>query len=195
MKPIYIPNTTVPFAARIDNMFSDDELYLIRGELRSFETKYKPPHETQSARGEGGKILKHNSALWMDEVFKDTSKSDILRINRKVVRLSAQLEAISPMFRAVKAGNINSTLISRYVDGDYYEPHFDRCAVTVLTYFLDKPELLEGGEVSFTDYDVTVPVEDNLCIVFPSMLNHMVSPVVSKGGTRYCMAQFITVTN
>jgi len=90
-----------------------------------------------------------------------------------------------------------ASLVSYYEDSDYYLPHIDTAWCTALTWFYVEPKKFKGGVLSFTDYDIDIEPELNKTIIFPSLVNHAVSPVEvqekdrGKGLGRFAMSTFI----
>ena len=90
-----------------------------------------------------------------------------------------------------------SSLVSYYEDSDYYLPHSDHAWCTALTWFYVEPKKFKGGVLSFSDYNIDIEPELNKTIIFPSQVNHAVSPVKiqdkdkGKGLGRFVMSTFI----
>ena len=96
--------------------------------------------------------------------------------------------------------NSDSTLVSYYEDACYYKPHKDKVVVTSVSWFFKEPRKFVGGEITFTDYDLTFRVTNDLTIIFPSNIKHEVSEISiddehkgSQNG-RFCMSQFLNNT-
>lgn len=194
---------TEPFEyIEISNVYSRDELSTMHAEF-TFLNKtgaLLPPEKSGSATDAGGNYKKRNHAVFLDEVYTDRDTSSVLRHNRKLFELEISFAELSPVFKALKYSNKDTTLLSYYEDGDYYHSHVDDSMLTALTYFYEKPKLFSGGELVFPEYGCTLEPTYNTTYIFCSMVEHAVTPVVMGSGSenqglgRYCMAQFLRFT-
>ena len=90
-----------------------------------------------------------------------------------------------------------SALLSYYQDGDYYESHFDKSAMTILSYFFEEPKQFSGGNIVFSDFNLELNLENNMVVIFPSCYQHEVKKIKMEGTSfdkrgRYCVSQFLT---
>ena len=87
-------------------------------------------------------------------------------------------------------------MISYYENNDYYKSHTDLALLTSLTWFFKQPKKFKGGNLTFTDYNVTIEVNANCTVIFPSCIKHEVSELTMKEedlnnlNGRICMTQF-----
>ena len=96
-KQIIIKNyNPFPFL-EIENMYSEDELKLIWQELEFLNQldKLEKPEETGAA-SVNGEILKKNSGLYLDDLYKSRNISNILTVNKNLMSLHI-LEAFSSL--------------------------------------------------------------------------------------------------
>jgi hypothetical protein len=180
----------------VEQMYNEKELELIWEEMMFLTRpcKLQPPSETSSACTASGEPLKSNKGIFLDETYNNRNLSNILTVNRKLFD-SEVLTWKESWFFNKKYITRDFTLLSYYENEDYYESHVDRATVSALTWFFREPRKFEGGELCFTDYDLTIPLENNFTIVFPSNICHEVSAVKGEnilwGEGRYCMSQFM----
>jgi len=184
----------------IDDFYDDNELNMIWKELDFLcqPLKLNPPAQT----GQPDNMMKQNKGLFIDEVYTDRRFSNILSVNRKLFRLPVMQAFADTHYLNGNIFNCNSdhTLISYYESSDYYKAHSDLAVITAVTYFFREPKRFEGGNITFTEFDTTYEVKNNMVIMFPSILKHQVSPIVMPKDTpkfsgfgRYCMSQFLSI--
>ena len=187
----------------LDNFYNAVQLKQIWEELNFFiyTQKLKPPLETGSAT-QGGELLKENSGLWLDHVFRDQRElSNILTINRKIFFDDCKIFRDSPswFYKHFKPAR-DTTLLSYYENGGYYKPHHDNATVTVLNWFFKEPKRFEGGNLVFDVDERTheIEVKNNRLVIFPSCINHSVIPVTleeeyqNQRFGRCCVTQFLS---
>ena len=93
-----------------------------------------------------------------------------------------------------KANNVMNWLLSRYVDGQYYNAHTDQSPFTLLLWLYNLPKPFTGGDLMFPDYDnYTIPCNNNTGIIFYGPTRHEVPPVDGNG--RYTLTCFTGVQN
>lgn len=185
----------------VDDLYNEDELYLIWQELDfiNYSYKWKSPEETASAEL-NGKLLKNNFGIFLDGkdgVFSDRKISNILSVNRKILNqnILGSYSELSFGYQTALMTNTDTTLISYYEDSHYYKRHKDYAIMTALTWFYKEPRAFFGGDLIFSDFNKhTVELKNNRAVLFPSFLFHEVEeifmPEHKPGYGRYCMAQF-----
>lgn len=199
-----IQHYSSPFPyVHIEDVYSFNELNLIWRELEFLTDTHKldPPDKTGGAKNlETGELLKMNSCVWLEDVYKNPKYCDIIEVNKKIYNNFDQIfRNHSDWFFQNVNINYESTLISYYEDSDYYDPHEDNATVTCLTWFYKEPKKFNGGNLHFPDYELTIKVKNNTCILFPSCITHAVDPVkmdrkdMGKKKGRYCMTQFLSI--
>jgi len=189
---------TDPFhSLLIEDLYDPDELNVIWDEIEYLRPHFVDGDEATYSAEVDGQSIKRNKGILLDRHFKDNrDESDILKINRKIFTLLKQLKSGSWFFDEVSC-NLDYTLLSYYENSDHYKTHKDAATITALTWFYREPKRFEGGDLKFPDYDITVPVKSNGCILFPSKINHAVTPIqmedqyANKGLGRHTMTQFI----
>ncbi len=151
-----------------------------------------------------GKILNNTKGAFVDEIYAKREFSDILTINRKMFDILDKVEESSDYWYFKNMGiNSDYTLISHYKgEGEYYNSHFDYTYVTILSWFFEEPKNFTGGNIRFTNYDIEIPVSNNLTVMFPGVIEHEVSKTevlegIIPGPTtgRYVMAQLCNIEN
>ena len=183
----------------IENFYDDEELELIWEELK-FYTK---PGKLLEAKDFGGVVDRTNShALCLDDVYekeKYRSLSNILTVNRKLFTSNA-LDIFAKIHDCCSHAvfcNEDYTKIRYYHNGEYYEPHTDRCFnFLAFSYFYKEPKKFEGGEIYFPKYKYELTCENNSIIILPGWVKHGVKEVKISdsdyydGYGRYCISNF-----
>jgi len=190
----------------IENTYNNEDLNLIWEELNflCYVNKLKKPEHTGSAfqfdENKNKILLKRNKALLLEEVYKNREISNILTVNRKLLTNLIKIFVNSDSwFYKNCESNQDFTLISYYENEDYYEPHKDRCLITMLTWFFKEPKQFEGGDLIFDDYNTKIKIKNNHTIIFPGMISHSVEKIImnqeniNKKLGRFCMSQFLHI--
>jgi Rps23 Pro-64 3,4-dihydroxylase Tpa1-like proline 4-hydroxylase len=167
------------------------------------DSKLPGPKDSGSAFKiiDGEKVfLKKNKAVILDEVFQKREFSNILKENRKIfneLELIAALKSVGSIYRYIELSNRDSTLVSYYENEDYYDFHYDRAVLTLITWFYQEPKKFTGGGLIFAD-NTCIECKYNRTIIFPSFLDHKVETIkiseedIGKNLGRFSITQFIT---
>ena len=197
----YYGKTADPLVIVEKNFFDKNELDGIWQELNFLTYKHKlyPPNKTNSATDSKGKPLKSNKGLFITGLYADPYISNILTIYNNKINWDYIdfLIQYNPLFRHLRASNKQSTLLSYYEGGDYYKPHHDLSAMTLLSYFFEEPKQFTGGNIIFNDFDLEIEIQNNMIVIFPSCYQHEVQEIKMEGKSfdkkgRYCISQFIS---
>ena len=186
----------------IDDFYTQDELKGVHSELEflSNSRNFEPPEKTHSA-SKNGVLSKKNFGFFLDDIFARRSASNILVYNRKLFDQEF-LSALIPchfVFKYLDISKKDCTLVSYYQDEDYYQPHFDSAMLSVCVWLFKQPRRFSGGDFNLSDYDYKIPIENNRCVIFPSVLKHSVDPIkmhdpneipFSRNG-RYVITTFV----
>ncbi len=207
MEQLDVDLITLPFPHLIiRNTFDDQELKLIWRELEFLNSPFKL--ERPSVNGTAvdfttGESLSNNFSIYLDGVYNNRSVSDILRINNKVVDrgIREAFASMSPLLNhIVKENIVYHTKIRYYETGEYYRGHVDTSRFTAITYFYKEPKSFTGGDFHFDDYDYTIPIENNMTILFVGSIVHSTTELVMTNNTerfsgfgRYAMTQFLNI--
>ena len=183
----------------IENFYTNDELKLIWRELNFLNSgdKLKDIEEMGTAQDKDGNYLKKSKGVFLDHIFMDRSFSDILNINRKIFfpEFVEEISKKNLIFRYLSKCNRDSTLLSFYTEGGYYDNHEDSCCITAISYFFLEPKKFKGGDLFFSDFDIEIEIKNNMILIFPSCFTHAVSEITEckeeKYG-RYSMTQFVS---
>jgi Rps23 Pro-64 3,4-dihydroxylase Tpa1-like proline 4-hydroxylase len=185
----------------IENMYDEVQLKLIWQELEFLNQldKLESPEKTGSAEQEG-KILKKNSGLYLDNLYKTRNISNILTFNKNLFasHILEEFSSLCFLYENIKHTNDDTTLISYYDNGGYYKPHQDHALYTAITWFFKEPKKFSGGDFYFSNYNYKLEIKNNKTILFPSVITHSVDEVImndesdfGQGYGRYAMSQFL----
>ena len=183
----------------IENMYDDDQLKLIWQELEFLNQsdKFESPEKTGSAK-RNGEILKKNSGLYLDDLYKNRNISNILTVNKNLFapHILEEFSSLCFLYENIKRTNEDTTLISYYDNGGYYKPHQDHALYSAVTWFFKEPKKFDGGDFYFSDYNLKIEVKNNKTVLFPSVIYHSVDEIkmndnLSFGYGRYVMVQLL----
>ena len=174
----------------LEDIYSKPEWETCMREFHKLDPHLLPPEFSGAARHkETGQSLKWNSGLFLTEAFPN---AECITMTRRHIthELTDQIDC-SWWTKQWKSQNNQRWMLSRYVDGQYYNAHSDASLHTVLTWFHHEPKPFTGGDLIFPDYNnYTIPCNNNTGIIFYGPLRHEVPPV--KGTGRYCLTCFTT---
>jgi Rps23 Pro-64 3,4-dihydroxylase Tpa1-like proline 4-hydroxylase len=187
--------------AIIDNFYDIPELSAVWRELDflTHPDKLQDEKTTGSAFYKDGTLAKKNFGLYLDQTYSgDRNISDILKLGRKIFKpeILTFLQEKHWMFKYVAGSTKDNMLLSYYEDKNNYNTHIDMCSMTSLVHLFRQPKKFDGGDLVFTEFDYTLSVKNNRCILFPSKIEHAVTPVVlpeeekMTGNGRYCISHF-----
>lgn len=182
----------------IENYYDDDELELMWKEIEFLTPRLLDPQFTSTAT-QNGLYLKNGSGIFLDEVYKNRNASNILSFNRKLWHptILQELEKISPWWNLIRMANKDYTLMNYYQDDCYYKPHKDYSVITAISVIYKDDNSFDGGDLVFSDYNITLPKKSNTIIIFPGQVTHAVTDITMKTSVpfngRYSLAQFLYV--
>jgi len=119
--------------------------------------------------------LPKHFAIELDEIYnKHRHISNILTLNRKFFdkNIIEELSKIHPFMKGLLMLNKDFTKVKYYEDGDYYKSHRDNARFTSLTYLYKEPKSFTGGDLYFEEFDYTIPIQNNILILFTGCLLH-----------------------
>ena len=188
----------------IDNFYTDEELKYVWEELEflTVNGKLKDPSKTDSAIDYTGKIIKQNKGLFLHHEYDSKDKSPIAYYTDKIYN-SQFLEEIRYkhwLFNYMILSNHNTTLVSYYENGDYYDTHYDTSVLTCLIHLYKEPKLFTGGDLCLPDFNYTIEDKNNRLLLFPSSVLHKVNPVSisetdkNSCNGRYTITKFMGIT-
>jgi len=172
----------------IENMYDDQELDGIWTELNFY--KKSPAILRKDEWGNGDGKVKNNFVISLDRLYQDRNYSIILDKSRKlwnkeIVEACANHWGLQPIQKC----DLDFTLVSYYPDGSYYNAHRDKGNVTAITHLFEEPKQFSGGDLTFPEYNMIEQLRNNQCIIFPSSIQHSVTPVTGEG--RWAISQFL----
>ena len=168
----------------IDDVFNKDEQIKIYKEIDFFSDKLLETEKTYSSKTVGK--FKSNKGIFLDEFYTDDrTKSDILKINRKLFssEITNELKKCHYAYNLIDPTNVDNTLLSYYGDGDSYFWHKDYCVISIVTWFYKTPKNFIGGEFIFSDFNLNVEVKNNRTVIFFGSYAHEVSKVILQDKT------------
>ena len=185
-----------------DNWYTPNEEKNIWKELDwySSQDSIERAENTYVATYDDGKPKSKASRFHIQEYFTEEGKRRSHIFNYMYKQRTPDfhniVREIKPYCNSFFATNSDATLISYYEDSEYYEPHYDNYAWSMLIWFVREPKLFKGGDFYFPDSKQKVKLKHNRAIFFPSIFEHGVSPVKMKtepkevGYGRYTITHF-----
>ena len=181
----------------IDDYYDVEELESIWEELRFLCHPNKLGKETAPAIDGNNKSLKSNNGVFLESIYKESHHSNILNSLRKICDVYEDVFRSHPSwFFDYPSLTSRGSLLSYYEDGGYYMSHYDVSAITMCAWFYEEPRKFSGGELSFSDYNITCELKNNRVVFFPSQIYHEVAPIKMKHSNmgkkfgRFCVTTF-----
>jgi hypothetical protein len=177
----------------IDDLYSEEELRLIKTELVELIPHLWPIEITRSATNEDNTYKKDCMAILADKFYEENrDTSNILKASRKLFcdEIASYAEKINAFYGHIKTCNEDYTLINFYKSGEQYKSHKDASIFTAITFI----ELgsINGGGLIFTDFNEHIPFKNNRMILFPGCVEHKTEVIItSVGSYRVSIAQFL----
>jgi len=183
----------------VKNLYSKEESNdILNSFLKLYESgELNDPIKTGTAK-DGETILKNNEALFITS-FDDEKAREFISRPLDII-YTDDVADDSWFFDTIDADDYKG-LISYYDHQQNYKPHRDSSKITALTWFYKEPKRFKGGELVFNDYDITIPCEQNLTVMFPGNIKHSVTDVLieeeyrNKGFGRFTLTSFFTNAN
>ena len=142
--------------------------------------------------GKNSQVKMSGDGVHLDSVYVNREYSAILQHNRKLFTNNNILKSFAkthPANVVYKEVGSDFTIFNRYKNTQGYLPHKDQSSFTSITVLLQCPEKIKGGDLIFPDYDVTFAAKNNSCVLFPSWVDHCVTPLSCGGDAeRYSIA-------
>ena len=173
---------TEPFHyIEIRGLYNETEKQTLLSTMLNNSQNFKSPEETGSAfNQQTGQPLKSNKAAWMRDLNFENKDAEEgfkeLCFRPNFIIRDEKLWKDSWFFNDVDTESFQS-LFSYYDDGDYYNSHGDSSKITSLSWVHKQPKGFTGGDLIFTDFDMKIPFEEDLSIIFPGNVKHEVSKV------------------
>jgi hypothetical protein len=174
----------------VEDVFPAELLPYITQDLIRSRMEYKTPDKSGSARNADGSPMKRNKALFLPQNNSSLTKIAFDKFwGKDTMELFNQIpEEHSWWKHCFWRQNSQSYMVSEYSHGDSYPSHWDNSFFTILLWFYPEPKPFSGGELTFTDYDVTLECKNNTGVIFFGPEKHEVSEV--QGNGRYTLTIF-----
>ena len=191
-----LSNLSHPFYHTLIHDFYDDEEQKLVWEELEFLNK---PNKLLSPDRTGDPLASPNKkSIFLDALYGHNQQvSNILTVNRKIFNI-LDLMKENTFSNYLRSVNIRyQTMLSYYEDKAYYSSHRDAFTVSSVTTFWKEPKKFTGGELRFVDFDYTPEMYHNSTIIFPSFVNHEVTPICMENNDgingRYTLNQFYAI--
>jgi len=182
----------------ISDLYTKKELGSIKNEIKNLNyimdtvPDVQKKRDATSDKNEDGSPKMTGNGIPIDNLYSTRAYSAILSFNRKIFvdPIASKMAETHPSNVAFKRLNDDYSLLNRYSSGDEYLTHFDVSSFSAVTFFSVGRNKVLGGELVFSDYDISFKFKDNFCIIFPSWVEHHANKVKSKNTYRYSLSQF-----
>jgi hypothetical protein len=182
----------------VENLYTKTELHSIKNELQNINYIFdsvpaiQEQRNKNSAKYKDGSLKMTGNGMVLDAVYSQRDFSSILTFSRKIFDkpIVEKFEETHPSNVAYSRVNKDLTVLNRYSYGHQYGAHFDLASFSAITFFSLSENEMIGGELIFTDYDISFKFVDNFCVIFPSWVQHHATKVESKDVFRYSLSQF-----
>jgi len=191
----YKLNTEPFFYLEIEGLWTKDELDLLRDEMLELQDSGQLLPDFADITHAGNKV---GEGGFVHELFENPNDSKMHTVGFKL--WNALVNNIQPRLGCWffnKDDYKLSTLLNYYDHGDHYGAHVDEGHATGISWFWKGPKKFTGGELVFTDYNITVPMKENYSVIFPACIKHEVLPLHiedveyrNKGYGRFALTQF-----
>ena len=145
---------------------------------------------------------KRGVGVFLDSVYNGLDKSSIFfhtrnLFNDELTKKISDIGKSNYYFRHWRLEAIQDSIIAQYYDhGDFYKTHTDTALFSAVTTLFQTPKAFNGGKFVFPEFDYSIDLEDNMTLIFPSVLTHEVEEVsIEKSGYllgRFSITNFIT---
>jgi Rps23 Pro-64 3,4-dihydroxylase Tpa1-like proline 4-hydroxylase len=164
----------------VDDVYSTDEIVQIKAEIDQLYGYSNNANEVGGASYASFPGTTRQAILLDDYYAMDRNKSSILQLNRRLFNSEIATESIklNAFYGHIKNCNLDKTLINYYAPGDFYGHHVDSAIITVITFFTRGK--FTGGELGFSDYDITIESLENRMVIFPACIKHYTNPIESS---------------
>jgi hypothetical protein len=186
--------------AIIEDFYNEEELNLIWRELEFLTS----PHKMISSGKELGTSIDpiinlpeaNNHGIILDAIYPNRQISDILTITEKLFNpnLLKAFASLHPLMRHIQNINNSSTKIKYYENGEYYLSHTDFARFTSVSYFYKKPKVFEGGDLCFEEFNYTIPIQNNMMVLFCGAIAHSSIEIKMNGYKKFSGYGKYTIT-
>lgn len=185
----------------IDKFFDDNEASTVWNELEFLSDKFQGPEQTFSAHSKNNpkQLLKKNKGVFINQVL-NPEYSKIMQAHTKLFdpKLKHRFCEESNFFQYLFCDFEYDVLLSRYNEGDYYDPHADTVLMSCITWMYKEPKKFTGGDfvILSPEGETIIDLKNNRTVIFPSCLLHAVQPVEMKSDNmldgRFSISCFIS---
>lgn len=176
----------------LEDVYTEEEQELMWNEIVFLEKKFLPPSETGAAiesiitiddPSTSSKVKiqygKRGYGIFLDDLFTRKNVSDIIKITQKLYnsKILTACKETDLILAQLYQLNYDTTVVNKYVDGDFYSPHTDLCIISIISVLHKTPKKYSGGELEFPEYNHTIDLNNNQALIFPSLIRHGVKEV------------------
>ena len=164
---------------QVHNALDPQQLEHVWAAYSFLKDNFLSSEHTGSAKNEDGTIKKRNKGIFFNTVSPEPVLCREIRemLFGGIAGIADQF-AIDSVYRSSPITNWDSLIMQYYLkDGEGYQSHHDVSLFTALLFFNQEPKNFSGGDITFPEFNVTVPFKNNCGIIFPGIAQHQVNPV------------------
>ena len=173
-------------------------------ELTFLRPRMEGPESTgaSASKQNPSETRKRGIGIFLNKIYQDLTQSSIFYHTRNLFsdEITSKMHKFADSnyyFRHWNRDTMRDSIIAQYYDhGDYYKSHTDTALFSAVTALYQKPKAFEGGRFVFPEFDYSVELEDNMTLIFPSVLTHEVEEVkIPTSGQmigRFSITNFIS---
>ena len=191
----------------IKDFLTKEDQDILWDEIKENESKFSAGLYNKEGKEEVHEDVKKNLVFNVTEAYSSMPDSLIRSMFYYRIFNDSKMQNIlstakSPIYNLLRFTNADSTKVSAYKNGDFYDWHIDQTEQGLLTviYMMNKePKKFTGGNLmmKWDEVEKSVPFENNTIFIFPRDTPHKVSNIKMESDEFYdrrftiqCFANF-----
>lgn len=164
---------------QIHNVFNSQQIECVWNTYSFLKDNFVDAEQTRGATHSDGTPKKRNKGIFLYDVKPEPVLcNEVKEVIFSGIASIADQFAVDSVYSSANITNWDGQLMQYYLeDGDQYEAHCDNSLFTALMFFNQEPKNFTGGDITFPEFNVTVPFKNNCGIIFPGIAQHQVKPV------------------
>ena len=190
----------------VKETFGDVPYQEVWDELVFLKLRMQGPEQTgaSTSNTDPKDVRKKGVGVFLNKIYTDLSVSSIVFQTKRFLtdkRLTDKIQGLAEENYYFKHWNpevlMDSFLAQYYDHGDFYKSHHDTALFSSVTVLHQTPKQYLGGNFVFPEFDYVVELEDNMSIIFPSVITHAIDELeIQKSGKmlgRFSITNFLNL--
>lgn len=171
----------------IKDFLTQSEQELLWSEIKENKLKFKTGKYKKDGKEGIHQDMKKNTVFEVNMKYPEVDDSSIrsmfhYRILQNKTMIEILNTAKSPIYQLLRFCKYDTTKVSAYGNGDFYDWHRDGIEeglLTVLYMLCKEPRKFTGGDLmlKWDDIERTIPFENNILLIFPRNTPHTVTNI------------------